>query len=68
MYMVDGRVKERWSHTSALLTLIANCNRDTTKRPTPFTLADFNPYAEPQDEPTGDWSMLQRICPKRGKR
>lgn len=42
--MAEGRSKVAWSHTSAVLALIANVNRDP-KRSTPFKPDDFNPHA-----------------------
>ena len=41
--MADARSRERWAHTSALLTLIANVNRDP-KKTRAFRPKDFNPY------------------------
>lgn len=43
--MVEGRNAEAWSHTSSVLALIANVNRDPKKRRA-FKPADFNPYAK----------------------
>ena len=43
--MVDARAEVQWAHTSTVLAMIANVNRDTGKRPTPFKPADFNPLA-----------------------
>lgn len=37
---------EEWQHTAWLAALIANCNRDPKKRPTPFVPDDFNPLAD----------------------
>ena len=42
--MAEGRGREMWHHTSAVLALMANCNRDP-KRSRAFSPADFNPYA-----------------------
>ena len=44
--MARGRQKCQWSQTSAVLAVIANANRDTKRRPDPFTPDDFNPFAE----------------------
>jgi hypothetical protein len=41
--MAQARRSEAWEHTSWLLAMIANANRDTKKRPTPFRPSDFNP-------------------------
>ena len=43
--MHEGRARDLWTHTSSVLALIANVNRDT-KRRKPFSPDDFNPYAE----------------------
>lgn len=42
--MAEGRGREMWGHTSAVLALMANCNRDP-KKSRAFSPADFNPYA-----------------------
>jgi len=42
--MADGRCRNMWTHTAAVLCLTANINRDTKKRAEPFKPADFNPY------------------------
>ncbi len=42
--MAEARCRERWSHTAAVLALLANCHRDPRKKPTPYKPADFNPY------------------------
>jgi hypothetical protein len=41
--MAEGAQRERWQHTSCILALIANANRDP-KRTRRFTPADFNPF------------------------
>ena len=43
--MAEGRGRAAWAHTSSVLALIANVNRDP-KRQRPFRPADFDPYAE----------------------
>ena len=40
----------RWSHTSAVLALIANVNRDAKKRPRPFQPSDFDPHTTGKKE------------------
>ena len=49
--MAEGLGRERWAHTSMILTLIANVNRDS-KKTRAFKPDDFNPYArmDRQDE------------------
>jgi len=38
-----------WVHTSTLLAMTANVNRDAKKRRTPFVPAEFDPYARAED-------------------
>jgi hypothetical protein len=42
--MAEGRGRQSWAHTSAILTLIANVNRDP-KKTRPFKPSDFDPYS-----------------------
>ena len=42
--MAEGRQRDSWSRTSAVLALTANCNRDPKKQRA-FTPDDFNPFA-----------------------
>ena len=42
--MAEARRREAWSHTSAVLALIANVNRDP-RRVRAFGPEDFNPFA-----------------------
>lgn len=44
--MARGRQRSEWAQTSAVLALVANCNRDPRRRPYPFTPDDFDPFAE----------------------
>ena len=41
--MAEAKARERWSHTSSLMALIANCNRDPKRRARPFRPDEFNP-------------------------
>ncbi len=43
MWMAEAAAKERWNHTSALLAMTANVNRDP-KKSRAFKPADFHPY------------------------
>ncbi len=43
--MAHGKGKDTWSHTSALMALIANVNRDP-KKTRVFKPTDFDPYAD----------------------
>jgi hypothetical protein len=47
--MADGRKREMWDHTSALLAMTAEINRDPKKRRKPFLPSDFNPYEAKAD-------------------
>ena len=42
--MAEGRDRARWRHTSALMALTANVNRDP-KKGRPFEPADFDPHS-----------------------
>ena len=42
--MADARAREAWNHTSAVLAMIANANRDP-KKSRPLKPGDFHPYA-----------------------
>jgi len=41
--MAEGRCREHWNHTSAILAMLANVNRDP-KKSRAFKPDDFNPY------------------------
>jgi hypothetical protein len=40
--MAEGRSRMLWDHTSALIWITAEINRDRKKRPTPYSPADFH--------------------------
>jgi hypothetical protein len=42
--MAEGRQRDNWAHTSSILALTANCNRDPKKQRA-FTPNDFDPFA-----------------------
>jgi len=46
--MAEGRRRERWTHTSHLMALFANCHRDP-KKGKPLAPRDFDPYARRSD-------------------
>jgi hypothetical protein len=48
-WLADGRDRTLWRHTSAVMALTANVNRDP-KNGRPFEPADFDPYSN--DEKT----------------
>jgi hypothetical protein len=60
--MADERLKAQWMHTSALMALMANLQRDP-KKSRPLKPADFNPYAKRKSESRqqADVSILKKI-------
>ncbi len=48
--MAEGRAKDQWQHTSSLLALIANVNRDP-KKTKEFKPSDFNPTLNQSSRP-----------------
>lgn len=42
LWMAEGRCRQSWAHTSAVMALIANVNRDAKKH-RPYRAEDFNP-------------------------
>ena len=45
--MADARSRQNWSHTAALMALIANCHRDP-KKTRPYKPTDFDPHSRRQ--------------------
>lgn len=43
VWMAEARGRDQWTHTSSVLALIANVNRDP-KKTRPYKPSDFNPY------------------------
>jgi len=62
--MAEARLKTQWNHTSAVLCLIANVNRDP-KKTRAFRPQDFHPFAErrPQGIPItrDNFRMLKTV-------
>ena len=62
--MTEARSRAQWTHTSALLALLANCHRDP-KRRRPYVPADFLPQpaasASPAALPQADVSLLKTL-------
>lgn len=51
--MAEGRSRSLWGHTSAVLCLLANVNRDP-KKTQPFKPSDFDPHMQakkPKEKP-----------------
>ena len=61
--MAEGRSRAEWSHTSSVLALIANTNRDKKRKPTPFVPADFDPWSKNRDVriPTKGVKVLKQV-------
>ena len=53
--MAEGRSRSTWSHTSTVLAMIANVNRDP-KKSDPFRPSDFDPHAA---KPKGEKPKLR---------
>lgn len=47
--MAEGQDRQAWLHTSTLLAMTANVNRDAKKRRIPFVPAEFDHYATKAD-------------------
>lgn len=73
--MHDGRSKSDWGHTSAILALIANVNRDPKRKPDSFKPSDFDPHARraaasmpvPKVSMKSLKSTLMGLAPRNGK-
>lgn len=64
IWMAEAKSKELWAHTSTLLAMIANVNRDPKKHG-PFKPADFNPHAQRAVKiKTSDLSILKDVFVK----
>ncbi|MCE9530349.1 MAG: hypothetical protein K8T89_04340 [Planctomycetes bacterium] len=48
--MAEAECRQRWSHTSSILAMLANAHRDP-KKSRPFKPADFNPYQRTNEGP-----------------
>jgi hypothetical protein len=42
--MAEARSRDRWTHTSTLLAMLANIHRDPKKKSSPYRPADFSPF------------------------
>lgn len=52
--MAEARQRADWQHTSSVICIIANANRDPKRRPDPFKPADFDPFTPPKVAKTWD--------------
>jgi len=66
--MAEARGRAAWAHTSSIMALVANVNRDP-KKTRAFRPSDFNPYAErsPRGTPltAGNIGLLRSLVPKK---
>ena len=61
--MADARRREAWSHTSFLLSMLANVHRNTKKKPRPYSPNDFNPFTNKSSHqtPKADIRILKQV-------
>ncbi len=68
--MSESRVRERWTHTSATLAMLANVHRDP-KKGRLFKPSDFDPFEQERNNqspiPVADLSVLKSVFVDRGK-
>lgn len=66
--MAEGRNRAAWSHTSAVLALVANVHRDP-KKTKAFNPSDFNPLIGNNRAPAkADVSLLKQVFVDRKSR
>jgi len=61
--MAEGRSREAWNHTAAVMAILANVHRDPKKHG-PYGAEDFHPYRTRGREPapkTKDLSILKAV-------
>ena len=66
-------MRQDWNHTSSILALIANINRDRKKRSRPFEPREFHPMEQATRDTgfavrSGDISVLKQVFIKESKR
>jgi len=64
--MAESRNRSEWTRFSPLLALTANAHRDPKKKSSPFSISDFDPYAERReikDKRTVTMGELKRMIP-----
>ena len=67
VWMAESNSRQRWAHTSTILAMTANVNRDLKKHG-PFKPADFNPHTERAVKiKTSDLSILKEVFVDRRK-
>lgn len=69
--MAEGRVRQEWNHTSCILAMIANVNRDRKRRSRPFDPKEFHPLEHGRESgkagfavKAGDVSILKQVFVK----
>ena len=60
LLMAESRSQDNWAHTSAILALVANVNRDP-KKSRAFKPSDFNPHAKTSVSMKADISVLKQV-------
>jgi hypothetical protein len=60
LLMAEARSQSDWAHTSALLALVANVNRDP-KKSKAYRPADFNPHARKTAKLKTDIRVLKQV-------
>lgn len=51
--MVEGRQRAAWRQTAEVCRVLAEGNRDSKEKTTPYTWQDFFPYADDEPQPAG---------------
>ena len=57
LWMAEGHERQAWEHTSAMMALIANSNRDPKTNSKAFRAEDFNPYTV-ESHPQSDAPLM----------
>jgi hypothetical protein len=60
LLMAEGRSRDNWAHTSAVLALVANVNRDP-KKSKAYKPADFNPHVRKAAKLKTDIRVLKQV-------
>ena len=55
----NDRDRRLWEHTSSVMALMANSNRDPKRRPRAYTVDDFNPYHIAENKPSRGHEVTQ---------
>jgi len=61
MWVAEGRGRDQWAHTSTILAMIANANRDP-KHSRAYVPDDFNPHVDQARQVSGDIREFKRMC------